>query len=88
MRPVAQELCSGTCCSDAAFGEIALPDKPSRNWRTNLRVAARETRIALKRHPGAFLVAGAEMPDERGFEYGLDCVLEGVAARIKPRRRA
>lgn len=195
MRRVAQELGSGTMSLyrhvagkddlldlllDAAFGEIALPDKPSRNWRMNLRVAARETRIALKRHPwlGAllsrrpplgpnylrhfefllaslavlkldiaaavrmvgtlyvfvmgyvsfelaeeesyrhggmsederrksvapymdrvistgkfpnlarFLVAGAEMPDERGFEYGLDCVLEGMAARVKPRRRA
>jgi AcrR family transcriptional regulator len=190
MRRVAEELGSGTMSLyrhvsskedlldlllDAAFGEIELPEKPSRNWRSNLRLAARETRAAMKKHPwlagllsrrpplgpnylrhfefllasvavlklemaaavrivgtlyvfvmgyvgfelaeeesyrrvgmsepqrrksvapymerviatgrfpnlARFLVAGAEMPDDRGFEFGLDCVLDGIAAKVK-----
>jgi len=194
MRRVAGELGSGTMSLyrhvsgkddlldlllDAAFGEIPLPGKPSRNWQSSLRLAARETRVAMKRHPwlagllsrrpplgpnylrhfefllasvsaldldiraatrmvgtlyvfvmgyvgvelseqesyqragmteeerrravapymdrviatgrfpnlARFLVSGAEMPDDRGFEFGLDCVLDGMAAKVKPRRR-
>jgi AcrR family transcriptional regulator len=190
MRRVAEELRSGTMSLyrhvsskedlldlllDFAFGEIELPPKPSRNWKANLRLAARHTRVAMKRHPwlagllsrrpplgpnylrhfefllasvaalkldiraavrvvgtlyvfvmgyvgfelaeeesyrkvgmseaerrhavtpyldrviatgrfpnlARFLVAGTDLPDDRGFEFGLDCVIEGMAARIK-----
>lgn len=36
---------------DAVFGEIALPEQPSGDWRADLRAFAYESRAVFKRHP-------------------------------------
>jgi AcrR family transcriptional regulator len=67
MRRVAKELGSSTPMSlyryvgskdgivdlmiDEVFGEIDLPDRPSGDWREDLRTLARRSRVALRRHP-------------------------------------
>lgn len=61
---------------DAAFGEIRLPDRPASDWREALRVVARETRAALKRHPwlGALLSTRPPLGPNylRYFEHSLE----------------
>ena len=93
MRRVASELGSGVMSLyrhvtskddvhdlllDAAFGEIELLNRPSKNWRANLRIVARQTRTALKRHPWLAGLLSSRPPLGpnylRHFEYSLASV--------------
>ena len=63
---------------DAVFGEIALPERPSGDWRADLRAFAYESRAVLKRHAWVLplLVSRPTLGPSylRWFEFSLACV--------------
>jgi AcrR family transcriptional regulator len=65
---------------DAVFGEIGLPERPSGDWRADLRSFAYETRAVLKRHSWVLplLVSRPTLGPNylRWFEFALACVAE------------
>ena len=90
MRRVAEQLNAGTMSIyryvatrdqlldlllDEAYGEIAVPARPSRDWRTDLRGLACQTRHVLKRHSwlGPLLTSRPTLGPHylRWFEFAL-----------------
>jgi AcrR family transcriptional regulator len=63
---------------DAAFGEIALPEKPSGDWRVDLAGLARQVRRLLQGHPWAAQLVTSRPtlgPSYlRWFEFSLQAV--------------
>lgn len=71
--------------SDAAEGEEPLPDKPSGDWRADLRDFAARSRTLLRRHP--WLTTRVTSRPSFGpnalrcYEYGLRCI-DGLGLSI------
>lgn len=65
---------------DAVFGEIALPERPSGDWRADLRGLAYESRRVFKLHPWVMplLISRPTLgPSYIGwFEFGLACLAD------------
>jgi AcrR family transcriptional regulator len=63
---------------DAAYGEIAVPEKGSGDWRRDLAALARQSRDVLKRHPWAAQLVTSRPtlgPSYlRWFEFSLEAV--------------
>ncbi len=75
---------------DAVFGEIALPERPSGDWRADLRGFAYASRAVLKRHPWVIplLISRPTLGPNylRWFEYSLAAVAGqglGIATMAK-----
>jgi len=76
---------------DAALGEVELPRALSGNWQADLRALARSTHLMLQRHPWLMLLAiqpelgpntRMHLTSNDSFEFGLDCLLNGIALRF------
>ena len=78
---------------DAIEAEIEVPE-PTGDWRADLGAFAHRTRAALRQNTGRYphiarlMEAGIDPDDpntrEERFQFSLDCVLDGIAARLAP----
>jgi AcrR family transcriptional regulator len=78
---------------DALVTEVGVPE-PSGDWRADLQTVARENRAMLLRHRWVMdfthvvrfldedIGPDAEETRDKRFEFGLDCVLDGIAVKI------
>ncbi len=66
---------------DAAFGEIALPERPSGDWRADLARLARATRQVLKKHPWAGALMTSRPTLGPGYLRWFEFSLAALAAR-------
>lgn len=60
---------------DTAFAEVELPERPSGDWRTGLRLYARATRQALRRHSWlASFTGGRRRPGPNALRFAEFCL--------------